>query len=280
VERELVAFNADCTRHPDNVAFVYIAGHGVQLSKHEAIVLLEDVGAAGRASLLYGAIDAVGCHRGMNHARAAKTQFWFVDACRQVPVIARRFETLSGALTLDPAPGHCESSPLFLAASTREAAFAKPGDATLFSQALLWALNGGAAVGPTKACPRWHVPVASLPEGLSEAVAQAAGAAGEEQHIDVTGRVLPAVVHQFQQAPIVPFRVELLPDEAAAVTRATLLRDAVHVVPGLPSNWPLETQLTAGLYLMQLTTRPPFRAEPKIFNVQPPEFADCVEVAP
>jgi len=44
VEAELRQFRYDCRRNPQNAAFVYIAGHGIQLNKRGAVVLLHDFG--------------------------------------------------------------------------------------------------------------------------------------------------------------------------------------------------------------------------------------------
>ncbi|QRN83179.1 caspase family protein [Chloroflexota bacterium] len=142
VRIDLGEFRHACDASVDNIAIVYIAGHGVQITKTGAIVLLSDFGDTHFLSQLEGAIDMAGVHAGMNHPNTAKTQFWFVDACRQQPAIAKKFETLSGAITLDEPIGATETSPLFLAAGTGTQAYARVGGVTLFNEALLWALRG------------------------------------------------------------------------------------------------------------------------------------------
>ena len=68
------------------MAFVYIAGHGIQLNKRGAVVLLNDFGDPDHATELQGAIDVVGCHDGMEENGIAQNQIWFCDAagkCRR-----------------------------------------------------------------------------------------------------------------------------------------------------------------------------------------------------
>ena len=124
--------------------------------------------------LLFGAIDVMGCHAAMRGAGGADHQVWFSDACRQRPEIVRRFETLTGAF----APGNVglgevAASPVFLSSSTRENAFADPQGLTIFTQALLWALRGAAAVGKDETCPGWHVSSTRLSQVLPARVKDA-----------------------------------------------------------------------------------------------------------
>lgn len=273
VEAALAAFKADCEARTDDVAFVYVAGHGVQLTKHEATVLLEDVGDPRHVNSLQGAIDMVGCHAGLDHAGAAATQFWFVDACRQYPDIAEQFEAMTGALSLDERPGSARASPCFLAAATREAAFARPGKQTLFCEALLDGLSRTAIVGPDRMCPAWHVSSYSLHEELKQTVDRLAAAEGEVQTVSMRGSPAHAVLHRLARPPEVDLRVDLKPAEATRVTSASLLLDASTPVPGVPRRWPLRMRLPAGLYLLNLTTRAPFQPVSDILQLVPPSLA-------
>ena len=280
VRADLAAFRADCSRSPDDVAVVYIAGHGVQVSKLGAIVLLEDFGAPGQLNLLDGAIDVLGCHDGLDAEGCAGQQFWFVDACRQRPAVAKRFEDLSGGpITLDRRTGAVPSTPLFLAASTREAAFAEIGATTLFSQALLWALRGAAAMGPDDLCDRWHVKTSSLLDRLRPKVDELAGRFDVVQTVDVAGRPNPGVAQQFAAPPDVDVSVELAPADAVAETTAELLLGGRTPVPTTP-GWPLVTRIPAGLYSLALTTSDRWIGFHHPLRVEPPCCNDRVSVAP
>ncbi len=261
VEADLMAFRAACSERRENVGFVYVAGHGIQLTKRGAIVLLEDFADPGRVEL-YGAIDMVGCHEGFEGDAYAANQFWFVDACRQLPAIARQFEELeAGVLSLAKPPGEVESSPLFLASASRDVAFAEVGGMTLFSQAVLRGLRGAAAEGPEDDLSLgWHVPAGKLGDVVKEIVGKLAGAKGEEQSVQPTGWAGRAVVHQFEGPPDVRVVLSLEPDEAAAKTKVSLLFDADEAqktVDGA-AEWPLERTLPAGAYQIRVETEAPY----------------------
>jgi hypothetical protein len=281
VQEAVVEFRDACDSHTENVLVVYVAGHGVQLTKHGAIVLLNDFGRPGQIARLEGAIDMAAVHAGMNHPNTARTQFWFVDACRQKPSIARRFESLEGALALDEPNGSTEVSPLFLAATTGTQAFARPGGVTLFNEALMASLGGAAATGPKGGdIDCWHVSVTELIRQLPDEVMALAEAEGAEQSVDVAGKIHEAVVHEFEVTPQVDLRVELLPEHARPVSRGSLKQNAKTVIVENFTDWPLQRQVDAGLYLLNIEADAPFENWDEILNLDPPEMTAEVDVAP
>lgn len=249
-----------CEARPGNVAFVYVAGHGVQLTKRGAVVLLEDFASPRHLNAFDGAIDMVGLHAAFNGSGYAAKQAWFVDACRQRGEVADRFEQLVGAFKLDEPRGQVESSPLYLASSSREAAFAIPGETTLFSTALLEALRGGAATGPARAGDEWQVSVYSLAEMLTKTVDLLAAEDGEVQRVDITGRVTNATLHRFHRPPDVDLRIEISPLAAARSCKASLYFGGKEEVVSAAAEWPLERRVKAGLYTLTVDADPPYRA--------------------
>ena len=278
VETEFDQFKQACRENPDNMAFVYIAGHGVQLNKRGAIVLLHDFAVDGR-NLLFGAIDVVACHDAMDEAGNAHHQLWFSDACRQLPEVVKKFETLTGgAIRPDEGRGQVEASPLFLASSTRESAFGVVGGTTIFSQALLTALRGEAAVGPTPECRQWHVSFTRLIEFLPKKVTELLSGQAD-QNVDVTGRVLPGVAHQFANPPDVDMIVNLKPADASPVPVAQLLFDGAEPRQ-IDPVWPLRFRGDAGLYLLKVDVGPPLtKGVTRPIQVAPPRFETEVEVS-
>ena len=279
VEAELGQFRRDCRRNPQNAAFVYIAGHGIQLNKRGAVVLLHDFGNPGHVTELHGAIDVAGCHDAMEETEIAQTQIWFCDACRQVPPVARRFESLQGALILSEGIGQASASPLFLASSSRENAFAEIGGTSIFSQALLWALRGGGAAGPDQHCDVWHVGTSQLIQVLPQKV-KSILADAEDQRVDVTGRVLEMVAQRFAVPPSVDILVNLRPEDAQPPPTAQLLFNAREPALAAGMEWPFLFQGPAGLYLLKVLVQPPFAQDVmKILDVAPPACIAVVEVS-
>jgi hypothetical protein len=278
VAAELGAFRASCRQDPSNVGIVYIAGHGVQLNKRGAIVLLQDFGDPTHLNELEGAIDVAGCRSAMDEGGSARVQLWFCDACRQLPDSARRFESMTGALTLSERNGQVESSPLFLASSSRENAFARVGGTSLFNQALLSALRSEAVIGPDASCEEWHVSVAQLIRLLPGRVRALLPERPGEQNVDVTGRVIDAVVQRFASPPTVDIVVRLRPEGVAPRPIATVQFGGSEPVD-VPADWPLVFTGAAGLYLLEVAVEPPLvQGARKILNALPPACAEIVEV--
>jgi hypothetical protein len=266
-----VEFRAACNSNTANVGIVYVAGHGVQLSKTGAVLLLTDFGDPTQASMLEMALDMAAIHEAFNHPASARTQFWFVDACRQKPAVAKRFETMPGALKLDIPNGTTETSPLFLAATTGTAAFARPGGVTLFADALLWALRTGALAPPDDGLDAWHVPVRELIHRLPDRVQALAAAENAEQSVDIAGKIHDATVQRFPATPRADLRIDLDPEPARPASRGTLRPGSggVPVVSGY-SAWPFEQPVDAGLYMLNIQADAPFVGVDAVLDVRPP----------
>jgi len=275
VRAGLHQFRALCRQNPDNIAFVYVVGHGIQLNKRGAVILLQDVGADGQ-NLLEAAVDVAGCRDAMDEDGNASHQVWFSDACRQRPDVVRRFERLTDAWRLDEGVGQVEASPLFLAASTREAAFAQVDRTSIFTQALLWALRGqGGAIAPDATCPDWYVPATQLIKVLPRRVKELLADFPEDQNVDVTGRVLELVAQRLAAPPDVEIEVALSPADLDPLPIAELLFQTVspqQVDPG----WPLRFKGPPGIY--KLTATGDGLTGQTVFNADPPTHHGQIEV--
>jgi NifU-like protein involved in Fe-S cluster formation len=192
VETHFFEFRKDCRSNADNVAFVYIAGHGWQLSRYGAIVLLNDFGKVGKP-YLYGAINVVECQKDMDEGENAHHQLWFSDACRLPPRALDEFKELSGAYHPgDARNGTVASSVLLLSASERAGAWGEKGAKTIFCQALLAALRREAGEGfapavkpPSEECDQWHVPIAALQRYLQRKTEELIAGREEPPRVDM-----------------------------------------------------------------------------------------------
>ncbi len=279
VTAELIAFRATCDTSTDNVAVVFVAGHGVQLTNTGAIVLLHDCGGAGLPGLLSGAIDVAGVHDAFDHPGTAQTQFWFVDACRQKPGVARRFETLAGALVLDQPGGAARSTPMFLSASTGEQAFARVGGISLFTEALLGGLRGGIAQTPDPGISqRWHVSVLELVRRLRGRVEALAVVEGVEQSVDPAGRLNEALFHEYGAPPDVDVTVSLQPEAATHGSAGSLRHGKLGFVLENATEWPMQGRFVAGFYELSIKPAAGFQRFSDFISVRPPAAHEDVEL--
>lgn len=273
VDNNLTQFDAACREDPDNFAFVYIAGHGVQLTNRTAVVLLEDFADPATRQDLGGAIDVAQCNFGMSGGGGyARHQVWFCDSCRQVPEVARRFETLGGAIGVAKQVGEVDASPLFLATGARELAFAELNGVSLFSRALLQAVRGAAASGPDPTCRDWYVGTNVLNKYLGRRVAELTDVHGVSQSVEVAGKVRESVVQEFAEVPQVDVTLTLAPEDASPTPRIALRRNAREPVD-VPEGWPVRIRLPAGKYLLDVQVEPPLvRGFSEILDLGPPDL--------
>jgi hypothetical protein len=212
----------------------------------------------------------------LNHPDSARTQFWFVDACRQEPVIADQYETLAGAYTFVKPRGITDTSPLILAAATGGTAYERPHGLTVFSEALLWALRGGAAVGPARAGAgggpaAWHVPASTLGVRLRARVRELAAKQGATQDVSLAGQNGEGTVCEFEHPPKVDLCIELEPEPARPLSRGTLKQGMGLVVVDGYRAWPFQQSVDAGLYSLTIQAEAPYVGmEDLVLDVTPP----------
>lgn len=280
VQQDLIAFRQICQASRENVAVVYVAGHGVQFTSEGAVLLLEDFAAPGQLNVLSAALDIRSVHSGLNNKNAARNQFWFVDVCRQRPEIAKDFEDLRDAMGLDSEfDGATGSSPIYLSATTGTSAYGQPGGTSLFYQSLDWCLrDGGASVGPDPTNDKWHVSVNRLAEWLPKKTMSIARASGVEQFADVAGRVTPSTFHHYDEPPIVDVSVQLSPEQARACSTATLKDESLNDVMSGQTNWPFQTEIPSGNYVFKVETLPPYEDKAMIIECTPTNPSHVIEL--
>ena len=243
-----------CNRHRDNIAILYVAGHGIQLTKDDSLVLLHDFARA-RRPILDAAMDIGSIWRGMATADAASRQYYFVDACRTRPGLFDDYLTTPAGVALDISKeGTVDSAPIFYSASPRTLALGLPARGTLFCQALLDCLNGNAA--ELDAAGRWVVGTSALLRHLPATVERLAERYQATQTAVVGGQLRDAVFHRLREAPEVSLDIRVSPAETAGrahCTVADLGGRTVYDREPIPAE--IALNIKAGLYALQLAVR-------------------------
>lgn len=174
--REAKAWRTDASGHNGSMTFFYFAGHGIQLPPQRAILLMSDYGNPNDGAPLDSAIDMQHILFGMVPPadvarRIARTQFYFVDACRSpVGDLSELDRTARSPWSIPDGGVDNRSIPTFYGAPPGLEANALPGAQTLFSEALLECLDGLGAVGPENDDPRWRVTSQSLADRMTIAI--------------------------------------------------------------------------------------------------------------
>lgn len=273
VEKEITAFQADCKSDLGNMVFVYVAGHGVQTTTRSCVVLLNDIGDPALPNRLRAGLDVAGFHAAMNSPTNPAKQIWFSDACRQAPAVLNAFVALPGAICPDIPPGHVDTSPLILSASTGESAYAR-ARGTLFSEALLAGLRGAAVRGPDdNSIADWHVRLFDLISWVDARVKAVSKANSADQSIDPTGRVLDLVLQRFAQPPDVRVTLKLSPSDVVPVPVAVIDRETKVVAKF--TSWPAKGVVPAGKYRITVKSKP---RNVRDVDIKPPAFALSIKV--
>jgi len=266
---EARAWRRDARAHRDGMSWFYFAGHGVQRRKGDAVLLLEDFGdpdegpltnAASFDNLFYGMAPPAALTQ-----TVARRQAWFIDACRLAPADFRSFEWLHvpDLWEVELSGVDDRSAPAFFASLPGAKAYALPGEQTLFSRALLAALEGSGvdSVGDDDdGAPRYGVTVYSLDRALQAELAALNDEHGGDQDYVLSGLVDEALLVRHPAAPEVAVVVEVDPAEAADVVRfeVTDAEDAVRLDVGPPlTPYPFEGRLPMGFYQVRGTVDPP-----------------------
>ncbi|MEV0788651.1 caspase family protein [Kribbella sp. NPDC050459] len=261
---------------PDNVAFFYFAGHGVQRTRRDAVLLMEDFADSELGNPLAKAVDLQNLFRGMAPTAArpdmAMNQLWFVDACRGFPSEFDNFEILTAQeiFAIELSDVDLRNAPLYYGALPGTNAYSISQQSTIMGRALLECLQGGA--GEKRAGSReWWVTTGTLLRGLQQLVEEE----GTQEIWDGGQMPRPNTrIARVDGTPEVRVRMELSPARAAnrislAVHRT--MDGAAMAVPSPLHPNPFEGRWPAGMY--RLTCQPSNAAIPdEEWAVVPPLF--------
>ena len=258
----------DASTDAGNITIFYFAGHGVQRDKEDAVLCLHDFRQPPpTAPALRRAIDLATLRAGMSPSSSqpdiARTQFYFVDACREQPAQTSHFKDLKTGdiwdIELDGQDDRC--SPIFYASVSNHTAGAIPGDQTLFGKALLACLKGeaGDSLGEDAAGdPIWGVTLESLNNGLRVKVDELNRQLGGDQNYTTGGQFRETTLCLLDDPPLVDVVLQVDPEQACRVSRIEITgNDDVPRVFDPPVNSPLQEKFAAGLYSIKLIFKPP-----------------------
>jgi Caspase domain len=282
----------DAASCSDNVTLFYFAGHGLQRKRgDDHVLILEDFG-DGIGGKLKNAVDTLSLIEGMapseDYPDIARRQFYFFDACRMPSNEAYKYEDQLCTPVFDT-PTLQEDDrvvPTYQTASPGMAAFAIPGEQTLFSKALLRCLRGG---GAEKLEGRWCVTVASLYRGLEHHMAVLEKEYKARQRFFMNNVSENVVLHCLAHPPSVDVDFEVVPEHLAPKFEVKVndlhLPEATFGPPLDP--YPFSACLKAGEYVVtSRVVEPPSKGKPprddvvaqRIESVAPPRQKWLFEV--
>ena len=250
---------------PGEMTWFYFGGHGVQRSKNDAVLLLEDFG-QGFGGALQHAIDVNTLFNGMapsaSRSDIARRQIYFVDACRMIPKEFKKIETQnpSQVFLVELSGQDDRRAPIFFATvsgATAEGFKAKP---SLFTEVLLQCLNGSAGkpVDDDRGNVLWMVTSGSMPNAMRTFFDEWRRYGRVDQAFTVGGLVPEEVpLRTLPGPPQVEVLVDIDPDVARNLASLNVTETATLTsMPLRPPGPPFEVRWPAGIYRLQVNVDP------------------------
>lgn len=284
IQQAIYAWRTRCSGQRDGVAIFYASGHGIEVSKQDHVVLLQDFAKDPR--VLEGAVDVGSVFYGMRGGHLPSRQFYFVDACRIRPDAFNRYANLGVGVGLDELREGDETrtAPVYFSASVDTAALGVPGIGTIFSQALIESLGGLAVKEFPDDQQRWHVDSSSLQKALEVRVKELALEHNDVQDVVTGGYVRTTPFHYYPEPPELTVTFRLDPDAAAHVAHACVKgEDEREEMPRsrfVPN--PLPATIRAGFYSLEVSIdppTPPFRERRRPLPVIPASVRQPITVS-
>jgi hypothetical protein len=282
--REALYWSEDAKSENRNITFFYFAGHGIQRKNDDPILLLEDFGDPEEGMLAKTfAFDKF--YAGMvpsknQQQQMARTQLYFIDACRVIPqpVEQIEYQEVSGILS-NSSGGLDNRSSLICYGTVSNALAYAAGKQTLFSEALVECLEGlgGDTTGEEDehGNAKWHVSIDKLYAAI-EAKGEIIRNLGLDQEFYPTRRGKNNTVVKLEKPPEVDCRLFVQPDQALqfVTVDVTNFRNKPVWINLSPVNpHPYLGRLPAGLYnvIAKITDppKPPYNDSKESFEVKP-----------
>jgi Caspase domain len=251
--------------NPENITLFYFSGHGVQRKFRDHVLLLENFGKGG--PLLKDALDTAtlidGMAPGPDSQSIARTQFYFLDACRLDPEEFQDYESMEVTPLWDVYRCKCDDrvAAVFHTAEPGRAAYGVPGGPSLFCEALMKCLSGGGGVQSpgirSNESTRWNVTLSSLSERLNHYLAKISKRQGVNQRCLVQGVVPGIVVVSLDGPPMVEITLRVSPGEArqcSTVRFLDALERPVWETPLPIEPHPYRDSVIAGEYKLSWTS--------------------------
>ncbi len=153
--------------NPEHMLIFFFCGHGVSRGQVTSL-LMEDFGSWDR-NPLEQAIDFWQFYNGMDKC-AARRQVYFIDSCRKASsALIEEYDNYTGEAVIPGSafysPGGACCTATYYATVPAESAYGRPERASVFTEALLKAMDG---IGSEETDDGWLVSTISLQNGLDE----------------------------------------------------------------------------------------------------------------
>lgn len=284
------AWRVAAATDPNNITWFFFSGHGVQRTNSDAVLLLEDFGQP-TGGVLRNAVDLNNIFSGMapapNQPNIAKTQFYFIDACRIPPQEFEKVEKQDTTQVFEVELGGKDDrkAPIFFATISGGAAAGFAGRASIFTSILRQCLDGSAGEQfNTAAGDGWHVTSFSTVTAMSELLSDYKED-GIDQEFAMSGLTHGnPQIRKLPKCPEVDVLIDVDPAPARQVASIQVF-DALSLglmpLPN-PMSFPCSLRWSAGTYrFLVVVPQPPYLSPPAhVQTLLPPRSRIVRKVVP
>lgn len=258
VQQALHEWAADCLTSPDNVAVLFVCGHGVA-TYDGPIVLVSDAGAV-PGDTFDKAIDVAAILPGLRGDEGPDRQWYFVDACQLPSDALRQFsESIQGGVRLPHRLGRKpRHQAVYYACEPNSPAYQTP-ESSIFARALEDCLDLDAIDKVDTALQGWGITGQSLLTALGHRIRAVAAEYGKQQYAAVGGHMSADVTLLECGPPMVPITLRVKPGEAelADGCGAEICDDDGGQVLQRRTLPVVDVMVTAGLWSLSVRFDPP-----------------------
>ncbi|WP_113924804.1 caspase family protein [Cognataquiflexum aquatile] len=234
-----------CDSNVDNVAIFFFCGHGLEKGEH--YLLAEDFGEVPEAP--WDGSFAFDMTRRAFFTCKARTQLFFVDACRQLTS-----DMLTTDLPMNPIEPpsilakDCTYNLTQKASAANESAYGRKNEVSYYTKALIGALLGDAVSNDSS---EWCVDTGRISSQMNSFLQKVAPGEGYPQRCISTTSDVTNII-RFKETPEVPLRVTCAPESALPLAELSYLNlDTNQGETRAPLNTPWDTKVKAGIYKVQ-----------------------------
>lgn len=266
-------------QNQDNLLIFYFCGHGMARGFMTAL-LLEDFGETSHSPLRQ-ALDFDGFHLGMDKCKA-RQQCYFIDACRVASSTLIESFNYAGDPIIQPSARLSRIgnryAPVYYSTIAGSQAFGQPNAPSIFTQALLSALNGP---GSNDVYGDWRVDTDTLNRGIDFLLERKIAAFGSIDQVCTVGNLSRFTLHYLNKLPKALVEVSCIPEQANPYAKLSCRNGTQTVERNNPDSSPWDVMLEAGNYDFRATFDTPlYRDNSKSDYVRPPFKPVKIEVQP
>jgi hypothetical protein len=253
------------SERPGHVAFFYFAGHGLQLKYDRQVLLFPGFGKADDTTpilsegvLLDDILSGMGPSK--DRDQIAKTQLYFIDACRNrvEPFDTQETNNVPPLWKTPKVTTDYRHIVVFRATAYGSEAYSIPNDLTVFGRALVDCLSGLAGVDdageydPATQDSIWVVTANSLSQALHYRISRLSDEYGlPSQQVNPAGNLANVLIARLPKAPLFPVTLRAMPSGADKLANVAVYNDYGECVQSFVQPFekhPIQTEFLGGVY--------------------------------